>query len=189
MGLDVDKRLKIDEPLETIYSPHKPHPIKVVNTALSETTKADEIASKTAKTGKVTAVVVVMSIFKKKRCKLRSANLKNERPTCQKAERADFLEENSCGLSSPSQKSRKGRIPKKLAPKSKKLELNCTNLMLNSKNTWSDCAKMPDPNVSSRLYVKNKTIRVLLDSGSSGDLLFMKKGSSKCISVVKRDVP
>jgi hypothetical protein len=32
--------------------------------------KADEIASKTAKTGKVTAVVAVKSIFKKKRCKL-----------------------------------------------------------------------------------------------------------------------
>ncbi len=48
---------------------------------------------------------------------------------------------------------------------------------------------MPDPGVSSGLYVKQKTIRVLLDSGSSGDLLFMKKGSSKCISVVKRVVP
>jgi hypothetical protein len=31
-------------------------------------------------------------------------------------------------------------------------------------------------------------MRVLLDSGSSGDLLFMKKGSSKRISVVKRVV-
>ena len=48
--LDVDKGLKIDEPLGTIYSSHKPHPIKVPNTALSETTKADEITSKTAKT-------------------------------------------------------------------------------------------------------------------------------------------
>jgi hypothetical protein len=48
---------------------------------------------------------------------------------------------------------------------------------------------MPDPNICSGLKVKNKTIRVLLDSGSSGDLLFMKKGSSKCISVVKRVVP
>jgi hypothetical protein len=48
---------------------------------------------------------------------------------------------------------------------------------------------MPDPNVSSGLFVKNKPIRVLLDSGSSGDLLFMKKGSSKCISIVKRVVP
>jgi hypothetical protein len=66
MELDVDKRLKIDKPLEPIYSSHKPRPIKVVDTDLSETTKADEIASKTAKTGKVTAVVAVMSIFKKK---------------------------------------------------------------------------------------------------------------------------
>ncbi len=70
---------------------------------------------------------------------------------------------------------RKGRIPKKLAPILKKLEQNCTNLMLNSKNTSSDCAKTPDPSFSSGLYVINKTIRVLLDSGSSGDLLFMKK--------------
>ncbi len=61
--------------------------------------------------------------------------------------------------------------------------------MLNSKNTHSDRTKTPDPSVSSGLYVKNKTIRVLLDSGSSGDLLFMKKGSSKYISIVKRVVP
>jgi hypothetical protein len=66
MGLDVDRRLKIDEPLGTIYLSHKPHPIKVVNTALSETTKAGQIAIKTAKTSKVTAVVVVMSILLKK---------------------------------------------------------------------------------------------------------------------------
>ncbi len=168
---------------------HKPRPIKVDDTALSETMKADEIASETTETGKVTAVVGVMSIFKKKRCKLRSANLGNERPSCQKAERANFLEENTRGSRSLSQKSRKGRIPKKLVSKPKKLELNCTNLMLNSKNLRSDHAKMPDPSVSSGLYVKNKTIRVLLDSGSSGDLLFMKKGSSKCIFVVKQVVP
>ncbi len=70
---------------------------------------------------------------------------------------------------------RKGRIPKKLASKSKKLELNCTNLELNCKKTGSDGAKMPDPSISSGQKVKNKTIRVLLDSGSGGDLLFMKK--------------
>jgi hypothetical protein len=103
MELDVDERLKIDEPLGTIYSSHKPRPIKVVDTALSETTKADEIASETAKTGKVTAVVAVMSIFKKKRGKLRSANLGNERPSCQKAERANFPEENTRGSRSLSQ--------------------------------------------------------------------------------------
>ncbi len=189
MELYVDKHLKIDKPLEPIYLSHEPRPIKVFNTALSKTTKADKIESKTAKSGKVTAVVAVISIFKKKRCKLRSASLGNERPSRQKAERADFLEENTRGSRSLSQKSRKGQIPKKLAPKSKKLELNCTNLMLNSKNTCSDRAKTPDPSISSGLYVKNKTIRALLDSGSSGDLLFMKKGSSKCISVVKWVVP
>jgi hypothetical protein len=181
--LSVDKRLKIDKPLEPIYLSHKPRPIKVVKTALSETTKADKIAKETAKTGKVTAVVVVMSIFKRKRCNLRSANLKNEKPSCQKAERADFPEENTRGLQNLSQKSRKGCIPKKLASKSKKSELNCTYLMLNSKNTHSECAVVPDPSISSG------TIRVLLDSGSSGDLLFMKKGSSKRISVVKQVVP
>ncbi len=91
-------------------------------------------------------------------------------------ERADIPEENTSGSRSLSQKSRKGLIPKKLASKSKKLELNSTNSMLNSKKTCSDRAKTPDPGISSGLYVKNKTIRVLLDSVSSGDLLFMKKG-------------
>ncbi len=100
-----------------------------------------------------------------------------------------FLEENTRRPRNLSQKSRKGWILKKLASKSKKLELNPTNLELNSKKTHSDRAKTPDPSVSSGLKVKNKTIRVLLDSGSSGDLLFMKKGSSKCISIVKWVVP
>jgi hypothetical protein len=63
-----------------------------------------------------------------------------------------------------------------------KLELNSTNLMLKSKIPHPDCAKKPDPSVSYGLKVKNKTIRVLFDSGSSGDLFFMKKGCSKCIS-------
>ncbi len=114
-GFNVDKCLKIDEPLGTIYSSHKPRLIKVIDTALSETTKADQIAIKTAKTGKVTAVVAVMSIFSRKRCKLQSANLRNERPSCQKVERADFLEENIHRSRSPSQKSRKGQLPKKSA--------------------------------------------------------------------------
>jgi hypothetical protein len=39
------------------------HPIKVVNTVSNNTSRADEIANETAKTGKVTAVVAVMSIF------------------------------------------------------------------------------------------------------------------------------
>ncbi len=77
---------KINEPLENIYSSHKPRPIKVINTALSDTMKADEIASEIAKTEKVTAVVAVMSIFRRKRCKLQSANLGNKKPSCQKAD-------------------------------------------------------------------------------------------------------
>jgi hypothetical protein len=84
---------------------------------------------------------------------------------------------------------RKGRLRKKLASKLKKLEVNSTNLELKSKKTCSDCAKKHDPSISYGLKVKNKTIGVLLDTGSSGDLLFMKKGSSKCITVAKRIVP
>jgi hypothetical protein len=165
------------------------HPIKVANTTPSETMRADEVAIKTAKTGKVTAVVAVMSIFSAKKCKLQSANHGNEKSSHQKTESANFLEVNSHGPRRFSQKSRKDWIPKKLASKSKKLELNCTNLELNSNKACSDCAKTPDPSISSGLKVKNKTIRVLLDFGSSGDLLFMKKGSSKHISIVKRVVP
>ncbi len=133
-----------------------------------------------------------MRILTKKRCKTWNANLVNEKPSCQKAESANFLEENSRGLRKISQKSRKGRIPKKLASKLKKLELTCTKLELKSKKTRSNLAKTPDPSISSGLKVKNKTIRVLLDSGSTGDLLFMKKRvqythfycKAGCLSVV-----
>jgi hypothetical protein len=69
---------------------HKPCPIKVVDTALSKAMKADGIAKETAETRKVTAVVMVMNTFKRKRCKLQSSSLKNERPSCQRAERAEF---------------------------------------------------------------------------------------------------
>jgi hypothetical protein len=40
-----------------------------------------------------------------------------------------------------------------------------------------------------RLIVKQKTIRVLLDTGSSGDLLFIQKGSQKYIPTLKQAVP
>jgi len=36
--------------------------------------------------------------------------------------------------------------------------------------------------------VKQKTIRVLLDTGSSGDLLFIKKGSQNYIPAMKRAI-
>jgi len=41
---------------------------------------------------------------------------------------------------------------------------------------------------SKGLLVKQKTIRVLLDTGSSGDLLFIKKGSHKYIPTMKRAI-
>ncbi len=44
----------------------EPRPIKVPNTASSETTRADEVQIKTAKTGKLTVEVAVMSILVKK---------------------------------------------------------------------------------------------------------------------------
>ncbi len=48
---------------------------------------------------------------------------------------------------------------------------------------------MPPKDTSKRLIVKQKAIRVLLDTGSSGDLLFLEKGSNKYIHVVNRAVP
>ncbi len=185
----VDKHLKIDKPLGTAYFSTEHHQIKVTSTAPSDNMRANVIPIETAKTGKVTAVVVVMSIFCKKRCSLQRANPGNKKPSHQKTESTNFSEEKYRKLRNLSQKTRKGRLPKKFAPKLKKIELNSTNLRLKTKKTCCDCAKKHDPSIDYGLKVKNKTIRVLLDSGSSDDLLFMKKGSSKCISIAKRVVP
>jgi hypothetical protein len=58
-------------------------------------------------------------------------------------------------IKKPFSKIEKRPDTKEKASKLKKLELNCTNLELNSKKTPSDCTKMPDPSISSGLYVKN----------------------------------
>ncbi len=92
-----------------------------------------------------------------------------------KGRKSQFFAEKYPWIAKPFSEIKKRPDTKKIASKSKKLELNCTNFMPNSKNTHSDCAVVPDPGISSGLYVKDKTIRVLLDSGLSGDLLFMKK--------------
>jgi hypothetical protein len=136
----VDKNLKIDEPLGTIYLSTEPRLIKVTATA-PDNMRADEIAIGTAKTGKVTAVVTVMSTFCKKGCNTRNNNSQDMKLSCQKAESANFPEGNSRGLRSLSKKTRKGWLTKKLASKSKKVVLNSTNLKLKSKKTHSDCAK------------------------------------------------
>ena len=74
------------------------------------------------------------------------------------------------------------------APNSKKLDLNKSNLKQKYARSCNRPAKH-DRSASKKLIVKNKTIRVLLDSGSSGDLFCMKKGASKDIPVIKRAVP
>jgi hypothetical protein len=56
---------------------------------------------KLQKTGKVTVVVVVMSIVSEKRCKLRGANNGNEKTSCQKAERANFPEKKILQIKKP----------------------------------------------------------------------------------------
>jgi hypothetical protein len=71
---------------------------------------SEEIAIETAKTGKVTAVFAVISILREKGASCGALISKNEKPSCQKAERADFPEENTRGSRSLSQKSRKGWI-------------------------------------------------------------------------------
>ena len=75
------------------------------------------------------------------------------------------------------------------APNSKKLALNKSNLKQEHAKLCTNRPARHDKGASRKLIVKNKTIRVLLDSGSSGDLLFMKKGASKDIPVIKRAVP
>jgi hypothetical protein len=47
----------------------------------------------------------------------------------------------------------------------------------------------PSKDASKTLLVKKKTIRVFLDTGLSGDPLFLEKGSNKYIPVVNRAVP
>jgi hypothetical protein len=57
--------------------------------------RPNEIANKKTKTGKVTAVVAVMSIYCRKKRYSQSANPRNKKPSCHKAGSAKFLEENS----------------------------------------------------------------------------------------------
>ncbi len=58
--------LKINKHLGTVYQSTEPRPIKVANTASSDSKRANKIAIETAKTGKVTAVVAIVTLFVKK---------------------------------------------------------------------------------------------------------------------------
>jgi hypothetical protein len=70
----------------------------------------------------------------------------------------------------------------KIKSKSKKLGVNRSKKCLKE-------AQLPPKDTSKRLIVKKKAIRVLLDTGSSGDLHFLEKGSNKYIPIVSRAAP
>ncbi len=77
----------------------------------------------------------------------------------------------------------------KNSAKKTKLGSNLKKLGLNQPKTRLKGAQWPLEDASERLLVKHMTIRVLLDTGSSGDLLFLEKGSNTNIPIVNRAVP
>ncbi len=77
----------------------------------------------------------------------------------------------------------------KIGAKKTKLESKSKKLGLSQSKKCLKEADPPPKDTSKRLIVKRKTIRVLLDTGLSGDLLFLEKGSNKYIPVVSRAVP
>jgi hypothetical protein len=77
----------------------------------------------------------------------------------------------------------------KNSAKKTKLGSNSKKLGLNRSRKRPKEAQPPLEDASKRMIVKHKTIRVLLDTGSSGDLHFLENGSNKYIPVVSRAVP
>ncbi len=67
--------------------------------------------------------------------------------------------------------------------------LNLKKKHLNSAKSHQIGLNKPVEDDSKGLIVKKKTMRVLLDTGSSGDLLFVRKGSQKYITCTKRAAP
>jgi hypothetical protein len=92
------------------------------------------------------------------------------------AESAHFPEENSHRPRNLFPKKRNGQLPKKLASKLKKLELNSTYLKLKSQKTCSDCAKKPDPSVNSGLKSKVRQLGSCLTQGQAVTSFLRKKG-------------
>jgi hypothetical protein len=77
----------------------------------------------------------------------------------------------------------------KISAKKTKLESKSKKIDLNLSEKHPKEAHPPPKDTSKRLIARHKTIRVLLDTGSSGDLLFLEKGSNKYIPIVSRAVP
>ncbi len=130
--MQVDKHLKLEQPSGIDLKSTDTCPIKATKLTL-DIIRANEIAIKNSKTGKVTAVVAILKVFGDK------SNSHNSNP-------------------------RKLLIKPNKWLNSKKKDLKQSNKHLNG-------LSKPGSSVSERLIVKQKTIRVLLDTGSSGDLL------------------
>ena len=80
-------------------------------------------------------------------------------------------------------------------PNSGKMTIK-SNKRLNLKKKHQNSTKLhqiglnePAKDASEGLIVKKKTIRVLLETGSSGDLLFIRRGAQKYIPRTKRPAP
>jgi hypothetical protein len=142
-------------------------PIKVTNLD-SDKNRANEIAIENSKTGKVTAVVAVIYLFRDKLCNSRSASREPVAKDRQK--------------------------PASISKKSKHLARIRQNVALRDdlakdRGEASQTGTIEShDDTSTSLKVKTKTIRVLLDTGSSGDLLFIQKGKID-IPIAKRAVP
>ncbi len=149
------------------YMSLETRPLKVTNLD-SETIRANEITIENSKTGKVTAVVAVMYLSKDKLCNSRSAKRK-------------LLAKDRQKSANKSEKSKRlARIRQNVALRD--------DLAKNRGKASQTGTSESHNDVSTSLKVITKTIRVLLDTGSSGDLLFMQKGKID-IPIVKRAVP
>jgi len=143
------------------------HPIQVTNLD-SDKIRANEIAIENSKTGKVTAVVTLIYLSKDKLWNSRSAKwkllAKDRQKSASKSEKSKHL----------------ARIRQNVALRDD-LEKDRWKA---SRTGTSDS----HDDISTSLKVETKTISVLLDTGSSGDLLFIQKGKIY-IPIVRRAVP
>jgi hypothetical protein len=73
----VDKHVKLDEPFLSDSESTQPRSIKVTNQTLISSNRADEKALEIAKTGKVTAVVLVMHLYGNTKSNLITTSAKN----------------------------------------------------------------------------------------------------------------
>ena len=130
-------------------------PIKVTNLD-SDNIRTNEIAIENSKTGKVTAVVAVIYLFRDNLCNSRSTK------------REPLARDRQKSASKSEKSKRLARIHQKVALRDDLEKGRGKASQIGTSESHDD--------VSTGLKVKTKTIRVLLDTGSSGDLLFMQKG-------------